>query len=479
MARADGSVLYSSEAGGKPDLWELRDGRARRLTDFSTGLTTPRPAADGQGILAETFLGGRFRLVEVQPIALLDERWQTMGPATGEPKPIPSADFPSEPRDYRPLSPRNWRPDAGFVYGGGAGGAVAAQAAVLFSDTLRDHVLFVDLSVYGSLDYTQGIALYQDRSGRTGLVLGAYHYVQQQLDGLDPNLAYLQRDYGLLGALRFPFDRYRRLELELSVGATERSCLTDFSGQVVLDCGGLQGVGGPYSSTADWRHRNGGANLSLAPAIRYAYDSIRYHPTAGPLDGSSLVAEIGGGFLPGRGAVHGFATLDAERFLQLVGRSRIWLRLALGTSFSPAGRSRLWERSFWLTSEDNLRGYGPGDVAFLIGTRYYVANAELRLPLDPVLRLAFFQYLTGVAGLDFGGVFSAWDGRRDATGAVVEPGAWAARTLTGVLGLDLTVGPILFRLDFGHPFDVGGVRTPALAEHRAWVTNITLRYVFM
>jgi len=479
VAREDGSLLFSSDAAGKPDLWELRDGRRRRLTDFSTGLSAPRPAGPGQGVLAGTFLGGRFRLVEVQPIAYLDEPWQEIPPPQGEPRPILETDFPSAPRDYLPLSLANWRPDAGLVFAGGDGASLAGRAAVLFSDYLRDRTLLVDLSVYGSLEYTQALALYQDRSRRTGLVLGAYHYVQQQLDALDPNLAYLQRDYGVVGALAHPLDRYRRVELELGLGATERYCLTDFSGLVVLDCGGLQSAGGPYTSTGDWRRRNGGTHPNVSAAVRFGYDSVRYHPTAGPLDGSSLLAELGGGWLPGRGAVEGFATLDAERFQQLVGRSRLWFRLALGSSFSPGGASRLWERSFWLTSEDNLRGYGPGDAAFLIGTHYYVANAELRLPLDPAFRLAFFEYLTGVMGLDFGGVFTAWDGRRDASGTLVEPGAWGARTLTGVLGLDLAVGPILFRLDFGHPFDVGGVRTPALASHEQWVTNLTLRYLFL
>jgi hypothetical protein len=476
--RGDGSLLFSSDAAGKPDLWELRDGRRRRLTDFATGLVAPHPAGDGQGVLAGTFLGGRFRLVEVQPIALLDEPWQEITPPQGEPRPILETDLPAA-QDYRPLSPRNWRPDAGFVFAGGDGASLSGRAAVLFSDTLRDRVAFVDVSVYGGLEYTQGLALYQDRSRRTGLVLGASHTVQQQLDALDPYLAYLQRDYGLVGALSRPLDRYRRVELELGLGATERYCPTDFSGLVVLDCGGLQRAGGPYAGTRDWRRRNGGTNLTVSPAVRYGHDSVRYHPTAGPVDGASLLLELGGGWLPGRGAVHGFVTADAERFVPLLGRTRLWLRLALGASFSPGGESRLWERSFWLTSEDNLRGYGPGDAAYLIGTHYYVANAELRLPLDPAFRLAFFEYLTGVVGVDFGGVFTAWDGRRDGSGALVEPGAWGSRTLTGVLGLDLTIGPILFRLAFGHPFGIGGVRTPALAAHQAWVTNVTLRYVFI
>jgi hypothetical protein len=246
----------------------------------------------------------------------------------------------------------------------------------------------------------------------------------------------------------------------------------------VLSCGGILSSGSPYASTGEWRRRNGGLNLDLTPVVRYGFDSVRYHPTAGPVDGGSLLLELGGGWLPDRRAVHGFARLDAERYVQLVGRSRFWTRLALGTSFSPGGASRLWERSWWLSAADNLRGYGPGDEAFLIGTHYYVANAELQVPLDPVLRLAVFQYFSGVAGLDFGGVFNRWDNRRDGNGNVLETGPWESRTLTGVLGFNLAFGPILFRVHFGHPFDIGGVKTPALQAHQAWVTNITLRYLF-
>jgi hypothetical protein len=474
----DGSLLFSSDAGGKPDLWEWKDGRVRRRTDFTTGLLAPRPVARGGTILATTFHGGRFRLVQIWPIALLDEPWTPVPPAAGEPLPIPVAEFPAPPRDYQPYAARNWRPEAGFVYGGGSGGGIAGRAAALFDDYLRDHVLFLDVSVLGSFNYTQAVAMYADRSRRTGLVLGGFHYVQQQLDPLDVNLAYNQRDFGISAALSYPIDRYRRVEAELSLGATQRYCLTDFSGEVVLSCGGVQLAGSPYRSTADWRRRNGGLNVNLTPSVRYGFDSVRYHPTAGPIDGSSLLVELGGGWLPGRGAVHGFARGDAEHYFQLWGRTRLWTRAAAGWSFSPGGRSRLWERSWWVDPADNLRGYGPGDVGFLIGTHYYVANAELQVPLDPVLHLAIFQYVTGIAGVDFGGVFSSWDGRKDLAGDVVDAGAWGSRTFTGVLGVNLTLGPFLFRVHFGHPFRIGGVETPALASHRSWVTNITLRYLF-
>jgi hypothetical protein len=479
VAITDGRVLFVSDEGGKPDLWDLASGARRRLTDFSTGLSAAAPAPGGHGVLATAFHGGRFRLVEVSQLAFLDGPPEPVAPPAGEPLPIPSPPLPEGSQPYRGLAARNWRPEAGFIYGGGAAGAIAGRAAALFDDFLRDRVLLVDVSVYGTFDYTQASIVYEDRSRRTGLVLGAFHFVQTQLDVLDPTLAYNQRDFGVAGALRYPLDRFQRVELELSVGATQRYCLTDFSGAVVLSCGhGLQHPSPVYPTTADWEARNGGVNLNLGPTFRYGYDSVRYHPRAGPIDGGSFLFEAGVGWLPQRQAVNGFSRFDAQRYLQLIGRSRLWFRAAAGVSVSPGGDARLWRRDWWLTPEDNLRGFGPADAALLVGPYYYVTNAELQVPLDPIIHLLFFEYMTGIAGLDFGGVFSRWADVKDSTGAVLQPGLWDARTLTGVLGVNVTFGPLLFRVHFGHPFDIGGLKTPALLGHHSWVTNITLRYVF-
>jgi hypothetical protein len=115
---------------------------------------------------------------------------------------------------------------------------------------------------------------------------------------------------------------------------------------------------------------------------------------------------------------------------------------------------------------------------------------ELQFPLDPLIHLLFFDYVEGVAAVDFGGVFRNWETQTQtvvvtdpATSAkstvqVTDPGAWDSRTLTGVLGFNVLFGPLLLRVHFGHPFDVGGLVTPALATHSRWVTNITLRYFF-
>ncbi|HEX9402139.1 MAG TPA: hypothetical protein VF912_18680 [Anaeromyxobacter sp.] len=479
-ALPDGSVLFSSDAGGKLDLYLLQDGAAKQITDFSTGLVSPSLSPKGRGVYASTFYGGTFRLVEVPKVSWLETAPVPVPPAAGDVLEIPVADLPQDPAEYNALSLKNWKPEAGFVYGGGAGNAVAGRAAVLFSDMLRDHVLFLDLSVYGSFDYTQGLALYENRSQRLGWVFGGFHYVQQNLDRLDPNLVYFQRDFGVLGALRYPLDRFRRIEAELTLGGVQRYCLEDFVGEFSR-CGGVVTSTAVYPDTAAWKTNNGGVNFTISPTLRFGYDTIRYDYATGPLAGHSLLAELGGGWLPGRGVVHGFAHMDAQQYFQLSRRANIGFRAAAGTSFAPDERSRLWERSWWLTSADNLRGFYPLDVENLIGQNFWVANAELQVPLDSIVRLIIFDYVEGVAGLDFGGVFDRWTTRHQPDGTLrrQDVGAWDARTLTGVLGVNVLFGPLLLRVHFGHPYSIGGLETPALRDHTSWVTNVTLRYFFM
>jgi hypothetical protein len=479
----DGSVLFSSNAHGKNDLYLLKQGQIQQITDFTTGLTAPALAPSGRGVFASTFHGGAFRLVEVPKVAWLEGTPAPVPPAAGEVLPIPVADLPVDVTEYKAFSLKNWKPEAGFVYGGGGGSTVVGRAAALFSDMLRDHVLFIDVSVYGSFDFTQGLVLFEDRSNRVGWIGGGFHFVQQNIDQKDRSVAYLQRDFGIVGALRYPLDRFRRFELELTLGGVQRFCPGRYAGSLVVNCSitdtivdqnGLpvDVVLDPYD--AEWRANNAGVNFNFQPAVRFGYDTIRYDYATGPLAGSSLLLELGGGYLPQRSAVHGFARFDAQQYFQIVGRANIGFRAALGTTFAPDAQGRNWQRTWWLSSADNLRGLYPFDVAFLVGRHYYVANAELQFPLDPLVRLFIFDYIEGVAAMDFGGVFDDW-GRTPQGGNL---DAWEHRTLTGVLGVNVLFGPLLLRVHFGHPFRIGGIETPAMQDGTRWVTNITLRYFF-
>ncbi len=477
----DGPILFSSDAHGKSDLYLLKDGAAQQITDFTTGLTNPALAPKGRGVFASTFHGGSFKLVEVPKVAWLEGPATPIPPPAGEVLTIPTAELPVEVSDYEAFSLRNWKPEAGFIYGGGGGSTVVGRAAALFSDMLRDHILFVDLAVLGSLQYTQGLVLYENRANRIGWIGGAFHFLQQNIDRVQRNVAYLQRDFGLVGALRYPLDRFRRLELEVTLGGVERFCPGNFIGAVSVDCGILK-VEGDFLvpdpvETQRWNDRNGGMNFNLQPAVRFGYDTIRYDYATGPLAGRSLLLEVGGGWLPGPGAIHGFAHLDAQQYFQLIGRANLGFRASLGTSFAPNERSRSWQRTWWLSSADNLRGFYPFDVEDLVGRHYYVANAELQFPLDPLVRLFIFDYIEGVAALDFGGVFDDWGTTTRNGFAAADP--WDYRTLTGVLGVNVLFGPLLLRVHFGHPYDIGGIPTPAQQNGTRWVTNVTLRYFFM
>jgi hypothetical protein len=42
---------------------------------------------------------------------------------------------------------------------------------------------------------------------------------------------------------------------------------------------------------------------------------------------------------------------------------------------------------------------------------------------------------------------------------------------TGVLGVNVLFGPLLLRVHFGHPFDIGGLETPALRDHNRNATT--------
>jgi hypothetical protein len=487
----DGSVLFSSDAGGKTDLYVLRAGTVQQITDFSTGLTSPAFAPKGRGVLASTFYGGTFKVVEVPKVAWLEGAAVAVAPPKGDVLEIPLADLPSDVTDYDALSIRNWKPENGMIYGGGGGSSVAGRAAVLFSDMLRDRVVFVDLAVLGSFEYTQALLLYQNRSGRLPWTAGAFHFVQQNLDSLDRNVAYYQRDFGLVGALQYPLDRFRRLELELTAGGVQRYCPVNFStGTVSLQCNNALDPTGGYPSTSEWRRLNAGVHPMVSPTLRLGYDTIRYTYATGPLAGHSLLLEVGGGYLPDVNAVHGFAHLDAQQYFQISGRANIGFRASAGSSFAGDEVGRTWMRTWWLSSADNLRGFYPFEVENLVGKHYWVANAELQIPLDPLIRLFIFDFIEGVAALDFGSVYNQYNTTPATLGSgacrtttthplqCIEPGAWDARTLTGVLGVNVLFGPLLLRLHFGHPWDIGGLETEALRTGARWVTNVTLRYFF-
>lgn len=436
-------LLYASDQGGRWDLHRIEEGISYRITDVTTQIQSPAQGPDGSifGILIHA---GRFRLAKIPPamILRLDPRAPLDPHYDPIPPPLPTLPLPKEAPPYRPFD--HFSIDMGGI---AVGTQSVAVGGVSFSDLLRDRILSVQLAVYGSLDFTDGNILYLDRTHRTTWIGGVYHTFQPKRDRTfsTPALAsnpdfYLEREFGVMGGLSYPFNRFERSDLLLSVEGVNRSRFTDKRG----------------TRAAIWEKETGGTEPQLLLTLGYGLDTIRFHPLAGPIAGSSFLLAVGGSVLPqrldGTGAWNGWSELDAQHFFYLGARSVFWTRLAGGASFGHR-----FSRQFYLSSVDNLRGFHWADDR-LLGTQYYVANVELSFPLDWLIRVAIFEGLRGVAGADFGGVTDHLDE------------LWASRALDLVLGLDFLAGPLALRLHFGLPIQIG----PVLPADN-WVTNLALR----
>jgi hypothetical protein len=221
-----------------------------------------------------------------------------------------------------------------------------------------------------------------------------------------------------------------------------------------------------------------GFDSEIESSLSYGWDTTRYGP-GGAIGGSSVLLTLGAGTLPQRGSdgLFGYWQSDAIHTIGLFSRTKITARAALG--YAQGNR---FGRHFFLSSFDNLRGFRFNDSR-LLGDAYYVAQSELAFPLDFLIRFAFFSGITGIVGLDFGGVVESSNAQR------VHPGksrflataaqAWDNRTMDYVLGVNFGLGPFELRVQFAHGIDVGGL-LPERDDNGnpTWVPNISLHYAY-
>jgi len=437
-------LLFASDLGGRWDFHRIEDGVAYRLTDVPTQIRSPALGSEGSlyGIVVH---GGRFRLVRVPPASIrkLDPRPPIDPEYDPSPRPLPRLPLPDDAPDYRPF--QNFGLDVGAL---AVGTQSVAVGGVAFSDLLRDKTLALQLAMYGSWDFTDAHALFLDRTHRLGWITGVFHTFQPRRDQTFatpafPNAPdfYLEREFGVLGGITYPFDRFRRTDVLLTLEGVSRDRFTDRTGE----------------RRTEWEQRTGGVEPQVLLSLGFGYDTTRIHPRVGPIGGSSALFVVGGGLLPERTSegegFHGWTEVDLQHHIHLGGRSTVWLRLAGGAAHD--GR---FARQFYVSSVDNLRGFHFNDFR-LIGRYYYVSNLELSVPLDWLIRVALFEGLRGVAGADFGGVSTQTDE------------LWDNRALDLLVGVDFLTGPLALRLLFGLPIQIG-----PLLPADGWVSNLALRF---
>jgi WD40-like Beta Propeller Repeat len=417
----DGRVYFTSDRDGVLNVFSVDTlGQGRRETSSWSGAFDAVPLPDSSGVLVGGFHDLNWNLYRYpvdqkarQEQFVLDsgppsERWSwgsgdtALGVAAGEPY-------------RRRLTLDVAAGEAVFVPGyGGAQGI-----GFLMSDLLGDNLVFGSVGSFqgrglGSLlDNISASAIYVNRARRLNWGLGAFRTKSRNLEG-DLVVAYEEAAAGAIGLLRYPLTRFSRIE---GTAVVEHSDRVDFTLPV------------------DQPRRVG---WIASHYLSFVHDNSLWIPS-GPIDGGrlSFTAGISSDFTNSR--FDSYVLIgDWRRYFRLGSRSTYAIR---GFGFYSGG-DRPHRTNIGGTV--GLRGYP--EFGYIVGTRAYMLNQEIRFPLLTHLTLG-----TPVGDVDFpeiqGAIFT------DLGKALLHQDS--DRALLGSYGLSfrLALGPLaVLRLDVGRRF---------------------------
>ena len=402
-------------------------GNGRRETSAWSGAFDAVPLPDSSGLVVGGFhdLSWNLYRYPVDSAAREDRFTLEAGPppaqwawASGSRK--PAAKVVGEPYRRR-LTLDFAAGGAAFVPGyGGAQGI-----SFLMSDLLSDNL------VYGSIGSFQGRRLgsvfanisastiYVNQQRRLNWGLGAFRTRSRNYEG-DLVVAYEELAYGALGLLRYPLSRFSRVE---GTAVLEHSDRVDFT------------------LTVDEPRRVGWIASNY---LSFVHDNSLWIPS-GPIDGGrlSLTGGISSDFTNSRFDSY-LLSGDWRRYLRLGRRSAYAIR-AFGF-YSGGDRPRRVNIGGTL----GLRGYP--EFGYIVGTRAYMLNQEIRFPVLTHLTLG-----TPLGDIDFPEIQAGFFG--DVGKAVLHQDS--ERALLGSWGISfrLALGPFaVLRLDLGRRFSDGNFR---------------------
>jgi hypothetical protein len=452
VALPDGRVFFVTWHNSSSDLHELMaDGSIVRRTDLTTGVFEPGPGPEG-ALWVLFHQSGERRPSLLKAPKMLSLPTDTAPPA--EPPP-PLAFMPlTSAEQYRPFAGKNIEFGPIFGFAGAGSGGFYGQVFAMASDKLKNHAMLLSVAAYGSFKLTDGVLLYVNQEGRTVWGAGLFQSLRFRLDE-SQGVSFFsgERYYGALGSIRYPLSSFLYLQGELTAGGT--SYFIDSYTAFRLENPKFIDVNlAGQNLYRPWLAANDQSRFQTEVTGQVGYNTIRYHYATGPLSGSSALLEGSVGAQPFNDEVYSNLRLDLERYFQIYGRSNIFIRAAGGTTFG--GR---YARSYFLSSFDTLRGVNFGDETWLLGRHFAYSTLELQVPLNELIRVAFLSDLEAIAGVDVGGVGNT--GRR----------MWDHRTLDFAMGFNIGLGPLLMRLHFARPVDIGAA---AGKPDPGWVTNFSI-----
>jgi len=452
VALDDGRIFFVAWRHSSSDLHELRpDGSIVRRTDVTTGVFEPGPGPEG-GLWMLFHQSGERRPSLLRSSKMLSLPTEASPPA--EP-PTPLAFTPlTGAENYRPFARQNIEVGPIFGFAGAGSGGFYGQVFAMASDRMKNHAMLLNMAIYGSFKLSDGVLLYVNQEKRTVWGVGLFQSLRFRLDEsfgeFGTSFFSGERYYGVIGSVRYPLSTFLYLQGELTAGGT--SYFIDSYTAFRLENPSFNPAG--QNLYRPWLDANDRARFQTELTGQIGYNTIRYHYATGPLSGSSALLEGSVGAQPFDDQAYSNLRLDLERYFPIYGRSNIFIRAAGGTTFG--GR---YARSYFLSSFDTLRGVNFGDEDWLLGRHFAYSTMELQVPLNDLIRVAFLSDLEAIAGVDVGGVGNS--SRR----------MWDRRTLDFALGFNLSLGPLLMRLHFARPVDIGA---EAGKPDPGWVTNFSI-----
>ena len=273
-------------------------------------------------------------------------------------------------------------------------------AQVMFSDVMGDHQLYFQADLYRDLNNSNFQATYSYLPEIIDYQISLYHnsgYAQ-----LSSGDYYRLRNYGISLNAQLPFDLFNRLE------------------------GGLVGMNVSKTNISNDNEATV-ARWLIVPEIKYVHDDVIYGAFA-PVRGNRWFLDFKGTPKLSSDALS-FVILngDFRQYVEINDYMNIALRGAGGASFGPNPRRfYLGGTENWINSQYSYLPFNdPEDFAFMnfemplrgwdineaSGTRFLMANAELRFPLFQALIAGPVPLLfNNVMGSFFYDIAGAWDG---------------------------------------------------------------------
>jgi hypothetical protein len=418
----DGRIYFTSDRDGVLNVFSTDTlGNGRRETSAWSGAFDAVPLPDSSGLLVGGFHDLSWNLYRYPlDLAARQDRFALdSGPPPGQwtwtpGNHVATGKAAGEPYRRR-LTLDVAAGDAVFVPGyGGAQGI-----AFLMSDLLGDNLLFGSIGSFqgrrlGSLlENISASAIYVNRERRLNWGLGAFRTRSRNFEG-DLVVAYEETAAGAIGLLRYPLSRFSRVE---GTAVVEHSDRVDFT----LPVDEPRRIG--------WIASN---------YLSFVHDNSLWIPS-GPIDGRrlSFTAGISSDFTNSRFDSYVLSG-DWRRYFRL-GRHSTYAVRAFGY-YSGGDRPRRTNIGGTL----GLRGYP--EFGYIVGTRAYMLNQEVRFPILTHLTLG-----TPIGDIDFpeiqGGLFA------DVGKALLHHDS--NRALLGSYGVSfrLALAPLaVLRLDVGRRF---------------------------